>query len=127
MSNLLIVHGGAPTAVMNSSLYGVIEEARDSGKIEHVYGAIGGSEAVLKENFMDLMAFSKSEIKKLLHTPASAIGTSRFALEEEHYDLMAKILKKNNIQYVLMNGGNGTMDTCGKLYQVCKDMGISVV
>ena len=55
MSNLLIVHGGAPTAVMNASLYGVIEEARNSQKIDRVFGAIGGSEAVLAERFLDLL------------------------------------------------------------------------
>lgn len=27
--NILVVHGGAPTAVMNASLYGVIREAEN--------------------------------------------------------------------------------------------------
>ena len=127
MANLLIVHGGAPTAVMNASLYGVIEESRNSQKIDHVFGAIGGSEAVLKEQFLDLLAYPELETRRLLHTPASSIGTSRFALEEEHYARMAEVLKKNDIRYVLMNGGNGTMDTCGKLNRACKDAGISVI
>ena len=26
-----------------------------------------------------------------------------------------------------MNGGNGTMDTCGKLYRRCKEKGIAVI
>lgn len=127
MANLLIVHGGAPTAVMNASLYGVIEEARNSQKIDKVFGAIGGSEGVLNEMFLDLLAFPEAETRRLLHTPSSSIGTSRFALEDEHYSRIAEILKKNNIQYVLMNGGNGTMDTCGKLHRVCKGAGISVI
>ena len=127
MANVLIVHGGAPTAVMNSSLYGVIEEARSSGKVDHVYAAIGGSEAVLKENFMDIMAFPETETRRLLRTPASSIGTSRFALEEEHYAKMVSVLQKHNIRYVLMNGGNGTMDTCGKLNRAAQGTGIRVV
>ena len=127
MANLLIVHGGAPTAVINASLYGVIEEARASGRIQKVLGAIGGSEAVLEERFLNLLAFPEAQTRRLLHTPASSIGTSRFALEEEHYGRMAEILKKHDIQYVLMNGGNGTMDTCGKLNRACAGMDISVV
>lgn len=127
MSNLLIVHGGAPTAVMNASLYGVIEEARNSQKIDRVFGAIGGSEAVLAERFLDLLAYPESETRRLLRTPASSIGTSRFALEEHHYTRMAEILKKHDIRYVLMNGGNGTMDTCGRLDRVCRGLGISVI
>ena len=29
--NMLIVHGGAPTAVINASLYGAVKAAKDSG------------------------------------------------------------------------------------------------
>ena len=44
--NLLIIHGGAPTAVINASLYGVVVEAKSRPEIGHVYGALGGSLAV---------------------------------------------------------------------------------
>ncbi len=47
-TNVLVVHGGGPTAVINSSLYGVLEEARDSGKVDKVYAAMGGSEAIFR-------------------------------------------------------------------------------
>ena len=40
---------------------------------------------------------------------------------------MAELLQERNIRYVLMNGGNGTMDACGKLAAVCKDKGIFVM
>lgn len=40
---------------------------------------------------------------------------------------MADILAEKRIRYVLMNGGNGTMDACGKLAAVCRDRGISVM
>lgn len=113
--------------MINASLYGVIEEARASGAIEHVYGAIGGSEAVLKERFLDLMKYPHERLKLLLRTPATAIGSSRYALREEDYEAMAGIFLKHNIKYVLLNGGNGTMDTCGKIYEACRTRGICVV
>ena len=127
MENVLVVHGGGPTAVINSSLYGVIEEAKESGRIDKVYGAIGGSEAIFKERFLDLMQFPEEKLKLLLETPATAIGSSRYALEQEDYEAMVGIFKKHDIKYVLLNGGNGTMDTCGKIYEVCKNEGICVV
>lgn len=65
MANLLVVHGGAPTAVMNASLYGVIEQARSSGQIGKVLAAIGGTEAILKERFMDLLTYPETETRKL--------------------------------------------------------------
>ena len=52
--NLLIVHGGGPTAVMNASLYGAIEEAKRSGKIQHIYGADNGTGGFLAERFIEL-------------------------------------------------------------------------
>ena len=33
MANLLIAHGGAPTAVINASLYGAVMEAKNSGVV----------------------------------------------------------------------------------------------
>ena len=52
--NILVVHGGAPTAVMNASLYGVIREAEKYPNIDHIYAAIGGSGGILKEHFLVL-------------------------------------------------------------------------
>lgn len=125
--NVLVVHGGGPTAVINSSLYGVIKQAKESGRIAHVYGAIGGSEGILKERFLDLMQFPEEMLQRLLTTPATAIGSSRYALESGDYKKMAEIFVRNQIRYVLLNGGNGTMDTCGKLYEACRKSGICVV
>lgn len=125
--NLLVVHGGGPTAVLNASLYGVIREAQVSPDIQKIYGAIGGSEAILTENFLDMGELEDEKIELLLQTPGTAIGSSRFPLEQEQYEAMVDILKKNNIKYVLFNGGNGSMDTCGKVSKVCEGEGIYVV
>lgn len=125
--NLLVVHGGGPTAVLNASLYGVIKQAMESPVIKKIYGAIGGTEAILAENFLDMKTLPDEKIELLLQTPGTAIGSSRFPLEQEQYESMVSILKKYKIKYVLFNGGNGTMDTCGKLSRVCKEEGIYVV
>ena len=84
--NILVVHGGAPTAVMNASLYGVIREAEKYPNIDHIYAAIGGSGGILKEHFLDFKTIEKDKIESLPYTPASAIGTSRDALEKEDYE-----------------------------------------
>lgn len=125
--NLLVVHGGGPTAVLNASLYGVIRQAQEEAGIGKIYGAIGGSEAILKENFLDMGELPDEKIELLLQTPGTAIGSSRFPLEQKQYEAMTPILKKHNIKYVLFNGGNGSMDTCGKVSRVCAEEGIYVV
>ena len=121
--NVLVVHGGGPTPVMNASLYGVVQEAKRHGDIGAVYGAMGGMEGILKEDLVDLMTIDENELKKLLSTPGSAIGSSRFPLTEEQYEEMAKIVGKYGISYLLPNGGNGTMDTCGRINRACAALG----
>ena len=124
--NLLIVHGGGPTAVMNGSLYGAIKEAKKSDKIGHIYGANNGTGGFLKKDFLELENVPEEKLKLLLQTPGTAIGTSRDPIEQEHYEKMADILEEENIKYVLFNGGNGTMDTCGKLHKTCQKRRLDV-
>lgn len=125
--NLLVVHGGGPTAVINSSLYGVIKEAAKHKEIGRVYGALGGTAGILAEKFIDFSTVPEEEIELLKQTPSTAIGTSRTPLTTDDYEAMISILEKHEIKYVLFNGGNGSMDTCGKLYTAAKEHGISVV
>lgn len=122
---MLIVHGGGPTAVINCSLYGTIDEAEKFG-IDRVFGAVGGMGGVLDENFVRLDSQPKALLNLLKTTPGSAIGTSRDAMSDEDYAKTAEILKKHGIRYALFNGGNGTMDTCGKVYHACKAASLEI-
>ncbi|MBR2822930.1 MAG: diphosphate--fructose-6-phosphate 1-phosphotransferase [Clostridia bacterium] len=125
--NLIVMHGGGPTAVINCSLYGAIREAQASPDVNRVYVAIEGTGGLLKEKLRDVTDMRDEELRGLLTSPASAIGTSRDALEAPEYEAMVPILEKYGIRYVLMNGGNGTMDTCGKLQQRCAGADIRVI
>ena len=124
--SILIVHGGGPTAVINSSLYGAVMQAKKYGQLEHIYAAKNGTGGLLREEFIEMEHVSDEDLELLLQTPGSAIGTSRDQLEQPEYDKMTEILLKYNIKYVLFNGGNGTMDTCGKLYKTCKAKNIDI-
>ena len=118
--NLIVIHGGGPTAVINSSLYGVIAYAKTDSRVGKIYAAKNGTGGLLKEELIELTDVSDEKLELLKQTPGTAIGTSRDPLEKEDYEKMIAILYKYNIKYVLFNGGNGTMDTCGKLYEACK-------
>lgn len=125
--SLLVVHGGGPTAVMNASLYGVLRQARRSAEIGSVFGAIGGTGGVLRKQFLELTHVPQTEQDRLLYTPGSVLQSSRDPLAPEDYGEMASILRQQNIRWVLMNGGNGTMDACGKLSSACEKYGIRVI
>ncbi len=126
-ANMLIAHGGGPTAVINASLYGAIEEAKKHNEIGSIYGALGGTAGILEENFIDFKTVDQKTLDLLPFTPASSIGTSRFPLYEKEYEQMLEVFKKHNIRYVLFNGGNGSMDTCGRIYKVAQKHDIHVV
>lgn len=126
MTKLLIAHGGAPTAVINASLYGAVREARRSPEVSGVFGARFGTGGILREDFIDLGCLPEEQLALLPSTPGSAIGTSRTPLEEGDYERMAALLEKNGFGCVLLCGGNGTMDACGRLAKVCEPRGIRV-
>lgn len=52
--NLIVGQSGGPTAVINSSLYGVVSEGLSHpDTIEHVYGMINGIEGFLNDCILD--------------------------------------------------------------------------
>ena len=80
--NLVVAQSGGPSAVINSTVRGVVEMCRDLPQIGKVYGAQNGIEGVLKENLIDLSAQPAEEIALLRYSPAAgSIGTCRYKLK----------------------------------------------
>jgi len=96
--NILIVHGGGPTAVINASLYGAVLEAKKYSDLTHIYGAKNGTGGLIKEELIELENITDKDLELLLQTPGSAIGTSRDAIEQDDYEKMAEILVKRIIK-----------------------------
>jgi len=107
---------GGPTSVINASAYGVIKTALDAPEITNVYGMAHGIVGLLNDTLYDMSKEDPEELKLLLNTPSSALGSCRYKLKSE--EDMAKILemfKKYDIRYFFYNGGNDSMDTCSKI------------
>ena len=79
MKNLLVIQSGGPTAVINSSLAGVIKGGFDHiDKIGKVYGGLYGIEGVGEEKIVSLDKFKDEELLNLLkQTPSSYLGSCR--------------------------------------------------
>ena len=75
--NALIVHGGAPTAVINASLYGAVKEAKKHDCIDKIYAAIGGSGAVIREQFLNMTISSPDHRQKAQRSGPGTTGTVR--------------------------------------------------
>ena len=121
--NMLIAHGGGPTPVINSSLLGAVREAKKHPEIETVYGARFGAEGILAGDLIDLGAVPDEQLDLLARTPASAIGSCRRKLTDADYPAVLECFKKFNIRYFFYNGGNDSMDTCNKVYQLAVKSG----
>ncbi|HOG45245.1 MAG TPA: 6-phosphofructokinase [Anaerolineae bacterium] len=113
--NLLVAQSGGPTAVINNSLVGVIEEAKARGEIGTVIGAERGIEGVLREQLVDLSREAPQTLRALRQTPSAALGTSRHKLKEGDLERIVEVFRKHNIGYFCYIGGNDSMDTANRI------------
>lgn len=121
--NALIGQSGGPTSVINSSLAGVIETAMSAPFIEDVYGMHYGIEGFMKAWIFDLGRQPHRVIEGLRHTPSSALGSSRHKVQETDLPVILGLLRKYNIRYFFLIGGNDTMDTIHRVEAYCSSEG----
>ena len=122
--NVLVAQSGGPTAVINSSLAGVITEALNHEEIEEIYGSLNGILGVLQEDLIDLAEESQQTIRALRHTPGSALGTCRYKLrQQEDFDRILEVFQAHNIRYFFYIGGNDSQDTADKISKKAQEVG----
>ena len=118
---------GGPTAVINASAYGVIRAALDAEEITAVYGAAHGIRGVLDDKLYVMDEEDPAELKLLLNTPSSELGSCRYKIadpekDDTDYKRILEIFKKYNVRYFFYNGGNDSMDTCNKISRYMKSV-----
>lgn len=119
---------GGPTAVINASAYGVIRAALDAEEITRVYGAAHGIKGVLDDKLYVMDEEDPEELRLLLHTPSSELGSCRYKIadpekDDTDYKCILEIFKKYNVRYFFYNGGNDSMDTCNKISRYMESVG----
>ncbi len=130
--NAIVAQSGGPTTVINSSACGVIQEAKKSGKIGCVIGAVNGILGVLKEDLFNLSAERPETIEALKQTPAAAFGSCRYKLKSlqdsrADFDRVLDVFKAHNIHYFFYAGGNDSMDTADKVNKLAADANYELV
>ena len=127
-ANAILAQSGGPTAVINASACGAVQEAVRSGAIGKVIGANNGILGVLKEDLFDISAEKAETIEALKRTPAAAFGSCRFklkSLEESRDDFqrVINVFKAHDIRYFFYAGGNDSMDTADKVRKLAAQGG----
>src|SRR5579872_653917 len=125
VGNLLVAQSGGPTAVINASLAGVIQEAGRHEAIEEIYGGLNGILGMLDEDLIDINEEKARTIDGLKHTPAAALGTCRYKIDfkknpdkaAKDMDRLFEVFQAHNIRYFFYIGGNDSQDTSHKIHE----------
>lgn len=123
---LVVAQTGGPSAVINSTLAGIIEEARLWPQIDQVIGCINGFHGLFGFNCVKLSEMTDDQLVMLRNTPGAFLGSSRMHLTEQHLSKVPDLLTDLQAGYYLQIGGNGTMYAAGVIDQVVKEAGYPI-
>lgn len=124
VGNLLVGQSGGPTAVINASVAGVLQEAGKHECIEEIYGGLNGIFGILNEELIDINEEKAKTIEGLKYTPAAALGTCRYKIDfkkkpekaAQDMDRLFEVFQAHNIRYFFYAGGNDSQDTSHKIH-----------
>ena len=124
----LIAQSGGPTAVINASLVGAIQRAKEKG--HEIFGSLYGIEGILNSKIAPLN-FERDELERISHTPGAFLGSCRHKLPndptDEEYDMIFKKIKEEKIDAFLYIGGNDSMDAVSKLFHQAENREIPLI
>lgn len=125
IGNCLVAQSGGPTAVINSSVFGVIKEFLKNSNGNKVFAGLNGIEGILNEQIYDTQKLSEEDLEIMRFMPSAALGSCRykmidFSKSEEEYIKLFGIFEKYNIKYFLYIGGNDSMDAARKIFEYSK-------
>lgn len=127
MRNALYIQSGGPTAVINCSAAGVIRECQELlEKGDKLYASLHGIDGLLHDHLYDCTDMDEMQLLRLRNTPSMAFGSCRYTVREdteEDYDRILATLKKYQIYYIFINGGNGSVAAGHRLCEHLKKAG----
>ena len=121
--NLVIGQSGGPTAVINASLVGVIQEAKKQANIKKIFGMRWGIQGFLNEDLIDLGKEKEATLERLKMTPSSALGSCRLKLKDEHLPAILAVLRKYDIRYFFYIGGDDSQNTTHRVVEYARSQG----
>lgn len=117
MPAIVIAQGGGPTAVINQTLCGAILAARRHGPSLRILGARYGVRGLTAGNVVDLTAMPEDQLRRLGHTPNSALGSTRDKPDSGACATILAALDRLDARAFVYIGGNDTAATLELLRQ----------
>jgi 6-phosphofructokinase len=113
LGTVAVGQSGGPTAVINASLAGVIDAARQAGA--DVVGLRYGIQGALHNDMLDLNDVDTAALRE---TVAAGLGSVRYKVKPEDYDSILDAFQRHGIGAFVYIGGNDSMDTADQLARV---------
>lgn len=118
--NAVVGQAGGPTAVINQSLVGVIQDVQKHPQIEQLFGARHGVRGVINDDFIDLKRQPTEMLEIVARTPASALGATRDKPNEEYCAKIFEGFRKHNVRYFFYIGGNDSAQTANIVNKIAQ-------
>ena len=125
-TNALVMQSGGCTPVLNRSLRGVVDEAREKRAFGKILGSVHGLEGIIRGDFRDLGAISPSTWTRIAQTPGAALGTTRRKMRPEEVSQVLQILSDGRIGFLFTIGGNDSAGTAHSLGMAAGQAGYSL-
>lgn len=110
--NAAIGQSGGPTAVINQSLVGAVEQLRQFKSVKKILGMRHGVSGLVKDQFVDLTKVGSKLLNEIAVTPSAALGSSRDKPDRDYCVKIVEGCRKADIRYFFYIGGNDSSDTC---------------
>ena len=123
VTRLLVAQSGGCTAVINSTLVGVVDAARTQDGIDAIYGAHFGVRGVLGDDLVDLGRQSQATLARVRRTPSAALGSARYKLSDDECAQALDALARRHIGIFVLIGGNDSADTAQRLGRLAAERG----
>jgi 6-phosphofructokinase 1 len=128
-TNAVVFQSGGSTPVINRSLAGVVSGALASDRIDRVYGARRGIEGLIDggpDRLPDLTDLSAALLRRIARTPGAALGSTRKKATGQDIETALATMRRLNIGYCFLIGGNDSAETGYALAEAAKTKGIDL-
>ena len=119
--NAIVGQAGGPTAVINQSLVGVVEECLKHPHIDGLLGARNGLVGIVERDLIDLRRQPAAMLERVALTPGAALGSTRDKMNLAYAERIIAAFRDLNIRYFFYMGGNDSAMTVRAVDRVARE------
>jgi 6-phosphofructokinase 1 len=106
--NVVIAQSGGPTAVINRTLAGAINELKALRLGTRILGAKHGIEGIIDKDFLPFDSVSGPLMRKVAEMPGAALGSTRMKPSPEDCQKILRVFWDLDVHYFFYIGGDDT-------------------